>query len=154
MTGYKRPVSVLVVIHTKDLRILLLERAAFSGYWQSVTGSLEENESPSEAARREVFEETGIVASVRDFRDWRITNLFGIHTLWRHRYAPDVEYNTECVYSLEVLRESPVRLSPGEHSNYCWLPWEEAAEKCFSWSNRDAIQLIAREAMMEKRRNL
>ncbi|MDR2506597.1 MAG: dihydroneopterin triphosphate diphosphatase [Candidatus Accumulibacter sp.] len=153
MTGYKRPVSVLAVIHTKDLRILLLERALFPGYWQSVTGSLEENESPFEAARREVFEETGIAAPARDFRDWRITNVFGIHMLWRHRYAPDVEYNTEHVYSLEAARESSVRLAPGEHSDYCWLPWEEAVDKCFSWSNRDAIQLIAREVMMKKERN-
>jgi len=37
----KKPVSVLVLIHTPDLGVLLLERAAHPGFWQSVTGSQE-----------------------------------------------------------------------------------------------------------------
>jgi dATP pyrophosphohydrolase len=60
MPGTKQPVSVLVVIHDPELNILLLERAAHPGYWQSVTGSLEGKESPRDAALREVAEETGI----------------------------------------------------------------------------------------------
>ncbi|MDR1275635.1 MAG: dihydroneopterin triphosphate diphosphatase [Candidatus Accumulibacter sp.] len=147
MTRYKRPVSVLVVIHTPELRFLLIERASFRAYWQSVTGSVEEGESPIETARREVEEETGILAPQTDFRDWRITNTFEIHTAWRHRYAPGVVYNAEHVYSLQIERERRVRLAPLEHTDYCWLSWEEAAEKCFSWSNRDAIRLVAQKAV-------
>jgi hypothetical protein len=33
----------------------------------------------------------------------------------------------------------PVTIAPGEHSQWQWLGWKEAAEKCFSTSNRDAI---------------
>ncbi|MFZ2853003.1 MAG: dihydroneopterin triphosphate diphosphatase [Rhodocyclaceae bacterium] len=146
MTHYKQPVSVLVVIHTPELQILLLERAAHPGYWQSVTGSLEPGETPLETAVREVREETGIAASPGRLRDWQRINTFEIFAEWRHRYAPGVTENSEHVFSLELPAVQPVRLSPDEHLNYCWLPWPAAVEKCFSWSNREAIQRLAGEA--------
>ncbi|MFZ4535076.1 dihydroneopterin triphosphate diphosphatase [Propionivibrio sp.] len=142
MTGDKRPVSVLVVIHTPDLHILLLERSSHPGYWQSVTGSQENDESLIDTAAREVEEETGIAASQSAFRDWQITNTFEIFAEWRHRYAPGVTQNTEHVFSLEVPAQQPVTIAPDEHLNYQWLPWREAAEKCFSWTNRDAILML------------
>lgn len=142
---YKRPVSVLVVIHTSDLRILLLERALHPGYWQSVTGSQEEGETLIETAAREVREETGIPAMTAGIVDWQQTNTFEIFQEWRHRYAPNTLYNTEHVFSLEIARDTPVRTSPAEHTAHCWLDFSEAAAKVFSWSNRDAIlQLPAR----------
>ena len=59
---YKIPESVLVVIHTAEMEVLLIERADRPGFWQSVTGSKdEENELLLETAVREVAEETGIV---------------------------------------------------------------------------------------------
>jgi dATP pyrophosphohydrolase len=149
MTQYKppkQPVSVLVVIHTPDLQILLLERASHPGYWQSVTGSQESGESLIETALREVSEETGIIARADALRDWQRTNTFEIFAEWRHRYAPGVTHNTEHVFSLEIAAAQPVRLAPDEHLNYCWLPWREAAEKCFSWSNRDAILMLPEKA--------
>lgn len=109
------------------------------GFWQSVTGSQEESESLLETARREVEEETGICAGAEDIRDWQRTNTFEIFPEWRYRYAPGVTHNVEHIFSLEVPEDQPVRLAPDEHLDYCWLPWREAAEKCFSWSNRDAI---------------
>jgi dATP pyrophosphohydrolase len=137
--SHKRPVSVLVVIHTPDLQALLIERAAHAGYWQSVTGSQEDGETLIETARREVAEETGIAAPPGALRDWHTVNRFEILAEWRHRYAPGVTHNTEHVFSLEVPEKPRVRLAPGEHTAYLWLPWREAAEKCFSWTNRDAI---------------
>ena len=139
MTQFKRPVSVLVVIHTNDLKILLLERAQHPGYWQSVTGSQEEGESLIETAAREVREETGIAATTACIADWNKTNTFEIFEEWRHRYAPGVRYNTEHVFSLAVEENTPVITAPGEHTGYCWLDYEVAAAKVFSWSNRDAI---------------
>jgi len=146
MSAPKIPVSVLVVIHTPDLQVLLLERAAHAGYWQSVTGSQEDGESLPATAAREVAEETGISVPADRFKDWQLTNTFEIFAEWRHRYAPGVTHNSEHVYSLEVPRQLPITLAPDEHVNYLWLPWREAAGKCFSWSNRDAIlQLKARQ---------
>ena len=144
MSGFKRPVSVLVVIHTPRLDVLLLERASHPGYWQSVTGSQEDGEELVETARREVEEETGIRASHDQFDDWKIENTFEIFAEWRHRYAPGVTHNVEHVFSLQVPEGQPVRVAPDEHLGYCWLPWPEAADKCFSWTNRDAVRLLSR----------
>lgn len=138
-TGFKRPVSVLVVIHTSELEILLLERALHPDYWQSVTGSQENDESLAETAAREVREETGIIATTTDIIDWKTTNTFEIFEEWRHRYAPNVYHNQEHVFSLEVERHTPVLISPTEHIAYCWLDYRSAADKVFSWTNRDAI---------------
>jgi dihydroneopterin triphosphate diphosphatase len=142
MTEFKRPVSVLVVIHTPDLQVLLLERASHPGYWQSVTGSQEDGEVLLETARREVEEETGIVAPHCQFEDWQISNTFEIFAEWRYRYAPGVIQNTEHVFSLQIPAIRDVRIAPDEHLAYGWLPWKEAAGKCFSWSNRDAILML------------
>ncbi len=142
MTNFKRPVSVLVVIHTPDLQVLLLNRASHPGYWQSVTGSQEDGESLLETAQREVEEETGISAPHCQYEDWQVTNTFEIFAEWRYRYAPGVTHNTEHVFSLQVPKAQAVRIALDEHLDYCWLPWAEAAEKCFSWSNRDAILML------------
>ena len=142
MTRYKNPVSVLVVIFSRDLRVLLLERATHAGYWQSVTGSQEDGESLIETARREVKEETGIATSTDALSDWQLTNTFEIFAEWRQRYAPGIIHNTEHVFSLQVAAPLPITIAAEEHLNYLWLPWREAAEKCFSWSNRDAILML------------
>lgn len=136
---HKKPVSVLVVIHTAALDVLLLERASHPGFWQSVTGSQEDEEPLLETARREVREETGIDAAAADFSDWQLTNRYEIFAEWRHRYAPGITHNTEHVFSLCLPAQRSVSIAPDEHLGYRWLPWREAAAACFSWSNRDAI---------------
>jgi len=140
---YKLPVSVLVVIHASAGEVLLLERARRPGYWQSVTGSLDSAEEPLEvAAAREVMEETGIDAARGQLSRWNVANTFEIYLHWRHRFAPGVTHNTEHVFGLSLDARLPVTLAPEEHVAFAWLPWREAAQKCFSWSNRDAIRML------------
>ena len=141
---YKIPVSVLVVIHTPDLQVLLLERADRPGFWQSVTGSQNEGETLVQTAQREVAEETGLDASRYALVDWRKQNRFQIYQRWRSRYAPGVTHNTEHVFSMRVPSALPVRLAAREHLQYQWLPWRDAADKVFSWSNADAIRDLPR----------
>ncbi len=139
----KLPVSVLVVVHTPQLDVLLIERAQRPGFWQSVTGSLDRlDEPPAEAALREVREETGIVGDRAALSDWRIANVFEIYPHWRHRFAPGTTHNTEHVFGLVVQGRLPVTLSPDEHVAHEWMPWKEAEQRCFSWTNRDAIRRL------------
>jgi dATP pyrophosphohydrolase len=140
MTGYKIPVSVLVVVHTSDLQVLLLERADRPGFWQSVTGSQDEGETLRQTAVRELHEETGLDATQYDLRDWQKQNRYEIYLRWRSRYAPGVTHNTEHVFGLTVPAPLPVTLAPREHLRYEWLPWRAAADKVFSWSNAEAIR--------------
>lgn len=142
MPGLKKPVSVLVLIHTPDLQVLLLERTAHPGFWQSVTGSQEDDEELHDTARREAQEETGIVAAPEALIDWHISNRYEIFREWRHRYPEGISHNTEHVYSLCVPRATHVATAPDEHLTHLWLPWKEAADKVFSWSNRDAILML------------
>lgn len=141
--GAKTPVSVLVVIHTPALDVLLLERAARPGFWQSVTGSRHTLDEPLvDTCRREVMEETGIDAGAHLLTDWGVTNRYEIYPHWRRRYAPGVTHNTEHVFGLRLPAPVPVRLAPREHLQYAWLPWEAAAGRCFSWSNVQAIRML------------
>jgi dATP pyrophosphohydrolase len=139
---YKIPRSVLVVIHTPDLQVLLLERADRPGFWQSVTGSQDEGETLEQTAVREVFEETGLDARGHDLRDWQLQTEFEIFPHWRWRYAPGVTHNLEHVFGLRLPEQLPIRLAPREHLAFQWLPWEDAASRCFSWSNAEAIRKL------------
>lgn len=139
MKQAKQPLSVLVVIHTVDLEVLLLERADHPGYWQSVTGSRESDESLRETAIREVAEETRLDATRHSLTDWQQQNVYEIYPHWRHRYPEGVTQNTEHVFGLLLPRQMPIQLAPREHLNFQWLPYQEAADKVFSPSNREAI---------------
>ncbi|MFL9924827.1 dihydroneopterin triphosphate diphosphatase [Herbaspirillum lusitanum] len=157
---YKIPESVLVVIHTAEREVLLIERTDKEGFWQSVTGSKDTpDEALSETARREVEEETGIVLASQAVEsadqerrtvpashllDWQLSNIYEIYPVWRHRYAPGVTRNTEHVFGLLVPRDIPVVLAPREHTRFQWLPYRAAADQCFSPSNAEAILQLPR----------
>jgi dihydroneopterin triphosphate diphosphatase len=142
MKPYKIPISVLIVIHTADLRVLLLERADRPGFWQSVTGSQDEGETFRQTAARELREETGLDANRYLLSDWEKQNVYEIYPVWRHRYAPGTTHNTEHVFGLTLPDVLPISIAPREHLQYEWLPWRQAAEKVFSWSNSEAILLL------------
>lgn len=148
--AHKLPESVLVVIHTAELQVLLIERADRPGYWQSVTGSRDAIDEPfADTATREVAEETGIVIGsaqvpLANLRDWRLRNHYEIYPVWRHRYAPGVTHNTEHVFGLRVPANTPITLAPREHLRYQWLDWRAAADACFSPSNAEAVLQLPR----------
>jgi dATP pyrophosphohydrolase len=140
---YKTPVSVLVLIHTADLQVLLMERADKAGFWQSVTGSLEiEDANLLDTAIREVMEETGIDATQHALTDWQAANVYEIYPHWRYRYAPGVTTNIEHQFGLELPQTVPVKLASNEHVRYEWVDWREAAKRVFSWTNVDALKRL------------
>jgi dATP pyrophosphohydrolase len=155
-TPPKIPESVLVVIYTPELDVLIIERADRSGFWQSVTGSKDRLDEPlSETAVREVAEETGIIVGSDDVPmsalvDWNEQIEYEIYPVWRHRYAQGVTHNVEHWFGLEVPHRMDVTLAPREHTAYVWLPYAQAAARCFSWSNRDAIAQLPRRVRAQK----
>jgi dATP pyrophosphohydrolase len=180
MTHNKQPVSVLVVIYTapgvttshstrpsndkgqvagyvpgsgqtQDMKVLLLERADHPGYWQSVTGSRDGEETLVETAMREVREETGLDARLYLLNDWQSQNVYEIYPHWRHRYPPGITHNTEHVFGLQLPHQVDIQLAPREHLNYQWLAWQDAAEKVFSPSNRAAILELPRRIQTKER---
>ncbi len=150
MRPSKIPESVLVVIHTPALDVLLIERADKPGFWQSVTGSKDHPDEPlDDTCIREVAEETGIVIGSTAvprgaLRDWGLRNVYEIYPVWRPRYAAGITHNTEHVYGLVVPPGTAVLLSPREHLQHAWLPWREAADRCFSPSNAEAVLQLPR----------
>jgi dATP pyrophosphohydrolase len=139
---YKIPVSVLVVIHTADLQVLLLERADHPGWWQSVTGSQDPGETLEQTAIREIAEETGLDVGRYPLTDWKQRNDYEIYDCYRHRYAPGTTHNAEHVFGLLLPDVQSVLLADREHLAWQWRPWQEAAELCFSSSNAEAIRQL------------
>ena len=140
---FKTPISVLVLIHTSDLKVLLIERADKEGFWQSVTGSNEtEDADLSSTAIREVMEETGLDAKQYKLEDWQFAQTYEIYEHWRYRYAPGVTQNVEHVFGLELPNIVDIKLAPNEHVAYEWVDWREAAKRVFSWTNVEALRLL------------
>ncbi|ELX8378836.1 dihydroneopterin triphosphate diphosphatase [Providencia vermicola] len=138
MKGFKRPESVLVIITAENSgNVLMLRRQDDPDFWQSVTGSLENNEDRLETAMREVVEETGFFPQEGQFFDLAREVIFEIFAHFRHRYAPNVTHCKEHWFKM-VLSEERVPILT-EHTEFCWLPPEKAAELTKSWSNRQAI---------------
>ncbi|MCB2022065.1 MAG: dihydroneopterin triphosphate diphosphatase [Rhizobacter sp.] len=147
---FKIPESVLVVIHSAEGEVLLLERADMPGHWQGVTGAKDSADEPLfETAIREVAEETGIVVGSAAVPrsclvDWQMRNVFDIYPHYLHRYAPGVTRNVEHVFGLRVPRDVTITLAPREHTRWRWLPALAAADACFSSSNAEAILQLPR----------
>ncbi|UOO89807.1 dihydroneopterin triphosphate diphosphatase [Vitreoscilla massiliensis] len=144
---YKRPVSVLVVIHHQCQRFLMLQRIDNADFWQSVTGSLEADELPLDTAIRELCEETGLCLAKEQVHDWQLHYDYDIYPEYWHRYPPGTRRNTEHVFSVDVALDSPITIAPAEHSAYRWVDADTALTLAYSPSNRNAIaQLILQAA--------
>lgn len=140
MAAYRRPESVIVVIHS-GRRVLLLRRVNPFAFWQSVTGSLEANERAAATARREVHEETGLRAD-RSLVCTGIVREFTIDPRWRDRYAPGVVRNTEHEFRLQIPALAPITLDPQEHSAYRWVDIDAAVDSVWSSTNKAALEAL------------
>ncbi len=136
--AFKRPESVLIVVRSRADEVLLMRRSGADGFWQSVTGSLEAGEDAAACAVRELAEETGLVAPLRDCC---VTARFRIRESALHRYAPGTVHNTEHLFDCVLPEAVDIQLSD-EHTAYTWLGVDEAIERTWSETNRDAIRQL------------
>lgn len=138
---YRRPVSVLVLVYTPIGDVLLLRRSRPADIWQSVTGSLQRDETHAEAAERELAEETGLSAGSGGHLTFTgNSRAFTIDPRWRDRYAPGVTENVEFEWHFRVPdRAEKIVTDPSEHSEYRWFSLDRAIEAVWSWTNREAL---------------
>ena len=137
----KIPRSVLVAIITPTRETLLIERADFAGFWQSVTGSQEHGETFFASAARELQEETGFIAGVHgQLIDLNYSNTYSIYPHWRHRYPHGITHNFERCFAFVMGSPQAPTLAPAEHTAYQWLPIQKAIQKVYSWSNVCALK--------------
>ncbi|MBT8100870.1 MAG: dihydroneopterin triphosphate diphosphatase [Gammaproteobacteria bacterium] len=137
----RRPVSVLVVVFSDDGYAMLLRRVKPFEFWQSITGSLEADESHADAAARELFEETGLT-NEGELRYTGVSRQFVIDPRWRHKFAAGAAENVEFEYRYRLPQRVDIGIHNTEHSEFRWLPIKEAADLVWSWTNRDALRSV------------
>lgn len=136
------PISVLVVVYSSDGQVLLLNRSKPFDFWQSITGSLKDGEHHSDAARRELHEETGLDAGDKLVYTG-VSRVFVIDPRWRNRFRPGVVENVEFEWRLELDAPVDIVLDSAEHSNYEWVALPAATDRVWSWTNREALEDLA-----------
>jgi dATP pyrophosphohydrolase len=136
---------VLVVVYTDDAEVLLLRRRSPFEFWQSVTGSLDNGETPADAAWRELIEETGLRDEGK-LLDTGVSRQFTIDPRWRDRYPQGVTENTEYEWRYRLPAAVEIQIDVAEHSAYRWLPIDAAIDAVWSSTNREALEDLQRQA--------
>ena len=134
---------MLVVVYTDDAQVLVLQRRSPFEFWQSVTGSLDDGESPADAAHRELLEETGLQQQ-GELLDTGLSRQFTIDPRWRDRYPQGVTENTEYEWRYRLPAAVDIQINQDEHSAYRWLPIDAAIDAVWSWTNKEALEDLQR----------
>ena len=138
---YKNNQSVLVVIYAENTRrVLMLQRRDDPDFWQSVTGSLETDETPTETAIRELWEEVRLKIEAKSTAlfDCDESIEFEIFPHFRYKYAPNVTHCREHWFLLAVDQEFTPELT--EHLAFQWVSPAQAVQMTKSPNNAEAIR--------------
>jgi lipoyl(octanoyl) transferase len=134
----------VIVVVRRDGELLVMRRAPERlGYWSLVSGGLEPEETPRVAAERELIEETGLKAQVRELPVALSYSLLDDPPAIRARYGPGIE--TVTVHPF--VADAPAGWEPtldAEHDVYHWCGLDEALELMAYDTARDALRAGAR----------
>ena len=145
VTRYRRPEKVLVYLYRRiprqEIEYLLLQRRhSQAGHiWQTVVGTARWGEELVEAARREVFEETGLTR-LRGITaiGYAFSFVFCLPPEEKSSYAPGVTTIRNVVFAAEAMGSQSISLSE-EHSTFGWFPYAEAVSKIHWSEDREAL---------------
>jgi lipoyl(octanoyl) transferase len=139
-----RPESVRlikVMVHDDDRLLLLHRRPERGNFWQPITGGIEDGESPAEAARREVLEETGNRGEPEEIG---ITQSFMIESQFLSSRLGTPVIASEIGFAAEIDSRLPIRIDADEHDEFGWFTFAEAYER-IRWSDdREALEVLER----------
>lgn len=117
----KQQHSAGIITYTLDdnneILYLLLRYGA--GHWDLPKGKIESGETKQEAALRELMEETGLTADIDNNFEETITYIFT---------ECDKQLTQKTVYFFTGKATSTKVILSHEHTDYTWLPYEQALE--------------------------
>ena len=139
------PIKVQGVIYAeenKQREYLLIKRCEKDGgFWQGVTGTVEEGELLVECLTREVEEELGIkredgveISQILQTIQWKKQNGF---------------VTTEYVYAVKINRRQEIQLSD-EHVEYKWCDFDEAYDTLEKENNKNTLKFVDANVKMRK----
>lgn len=130
----------IVVVVRREGELLAMRRAPERlGYWSLVAGGLEPEETPQEAAQRELLEETGLRAGVRPLPIRLSYSLLDDPPAIRARYEPGIERVTVHAFVADAEAGWEPVLD-AEHDLYRWCALDEAVELMAYETTRDALR--------------
>jgi dATP pyrophosphohydrolase len=134
------PVQVQGILFRKingEIEYLLLKRSPEKeGFWQPVTGGLEEGETRLQALEREVLEETGIKNTARIIENVDYFEYSDAH------FIKGYEFIKEYVFGVEVDSNEKVTIDGKEHSQFRWCSFQEALQLLKWDENKKALSRL------------
>ena len=129
-------VEAIVFRRTDPILFLLLRRIpARGGWWQAVTGSVEENEELETAVRREVWEETGIT-SFLEILDLGYSFEFEFAKYGSRRQQKAIKHSFGVETDLRHIQIGP------EHDACNWITYQEALGRLTWEDNKEAFRRL------------
>jgi len=130
---------IKVMIHNGNRVLLLHRRPERGNFWQPITGTIESGETPIDAARREIVEETGTPGEPEDMN---LVQSFMIDSQFlSSKYASPI-IASETGFAAHADPHLPIRMDTEEHDDYGWFTFEEAYGKIRWTDDREALEQL------------
>jgi len=138
------PIQVLIYPVRKNdenWEYLMLKRVKNrGGFWQGVTGAPENNETLSEGAIRELYEETAY--SPLNLIKTDISYIIPMEDRWIDIYPEGTKEIPEYLFIAKIDDPSPPKIDPIEHNDWKWCTFEEAMDLLSLEDNKRALEYV------------